>query len=169
MNKVSLGLTERLEAGTNAFFYGQLAGDNVALIQGFFEVLGGGTVAAAGTGLSVGSGGVLSVVGAPAAAGGIALAGHGAAMFGQGVKNILKAEGPGNGGSGNFKRISSNSRANKVAKRLGYDDAHALKEEYVGKGEVSRFDMYVNSASGEVRLVKKSDSSIIVEIYETLD
>ena len=99
MNKVSLGLTERLEAGTNAFFYGQLAGDNVALIQGFFEVLGGGTVAAAGTGLSVGSGGVLSVVGAPAAAGGIALAGHGAAIFGQEVKNILKAEGPGNGGS----------------------------------------------------------------------
>ena len=57
-------------------------------------MLGGGTVAAAGTGLSLVSGGMLSVVGAPAAAGGIALAGHGAAMFGQGVKNILKAEGP---------------------------------------------------------------------------
>ena len=45
-NNITLGLTERLEGGTNAFFYGQLAGDNVALIQGFFEVLGAATVTA---------------------------------------------------------------------------------------------------------------------------
>lgn len=43
-------------------------------------------------------------------------------------------------------------------------DAHALKEDFVGKSEVSKFDIYVdNNGRGKIILVKKSDTKIQVE------
>lgn len=43
-------------------------------------------------------------------------------------------------------------------------DAHALKEDFVGKSEVSKFDIYVdNNGRGKIVLVKKSDTKVQVE------
>ena len=68
-----------------------------------------------------------------------------------------------NRGGGSFKKLKSNKDANDYAKSKGYKDAHHLKESHVGAGNESKFDIEVNSATGEGRLISKDGR--IVEIY----
>lgn len=46
---------------------------------------------------------------------------------------------------------------------LGYADEHALKEAYVGKGAVSKFDIYIDKATQEVFLGTK-DGSVFIPV-----
>jgi len=59
------------------------------------------------------------------------------------------------------KKISSNEEANKFAQDKGYEDAHALKENYVGKKNISKFDIYRNNTTGESFLINKEGTTIV--------
>ncbi len=50
----------------------------------------------------------------------------------------------------NLKKISNNKEANKIAKKLGYKGAEALKAEFVSQG--SKFNMMKNTKTGEIIL-----------------
>jgi hypothetical protein len=52
---------------------------------------------------------------------------------------------------------------------LGAIDIHQLKEDFVGKSEVSKFDTYVdNNGKGKIVLVKKADTKVNVETGMTV-
>ena len=61
----------------------------------------------------------------------------------------------GDGGAGSEKpslNNVSNSEADKLAKQNGYKDAHDLKEAYVGKSDMSKFNIKVDSKTGQIYL-----------------
>ena len=64
------------------------------------------------------------------------------------------------------KRISSNDEADEFARSKGYENAHDLKKEYVGKKNISRFDIYRNNKTGEAFLIKNQNPKIIIPITE---
>ncbi len=49
----------------------------------------------------------------------------------------------------------NNKEANKQAQKQGYKDAHDLKADYVGKKNVSRFDMKYDTKTGQIYLESK--------------
>ena len=53
------------------------------------------------------------------------------------------------------KPYKTNKLANEQAKKHGYKDAHDLKEDYVGKANVSKFDMKYDTETGEIYLESK--------------
>jgi len=65
----------------------------------------------------------------------------------------------------NFKTIKGNQRANEYARSQGYEDAHALKREYVGSGNEAKFDIQVDSKTGNGRLISK-DQKVTVPILK---
>lgn len=71
----------------------------------------------------------------------------------------------GGGGSGNTGEREQNSKpslrkvdnktADRIAKSKGYKDAHDLKEDYVGKSSISKFDIKVDNNTGQCYLEGK--------------
>ena len=59
------------------------------------------------------------------------------------------------------KKLDGNSEANKFAKEKGYKDAHELKKDYVGKDNISKYDIYRNNKTGESFLINKTGTSIV--------
>ncbi len=59
-----------------------------------------------------------------------------------------------------------NKGAENLAKEKGYKSVHELKEEYVGKDNISEFDIYKNNKTGESFLIKKQGAKIVVPIME---
>ena len=59
------------------------------------------------------------------------------------------------------KKLSNNSEANKFAQDKGYKDAHDLKESYVGKRNISKYDIYHNQKTQESFLIDKKGITII--------
>jgi hypothetical protein len=55
------------------------------------------------------------------------------------------------------------SKLKQAVADLGYADEHALKEAYVGKGAVSKFDIYIDKATQEVFLGTK-DGSVFIPV-----
>lgn len=53
------------------------------------------------------------------------------------------------------------SEANKFAQDKGYKDAHDLKESYVGKRNISKYDIYHNQKTQESFLIDKKGITII--------
>ncbi len=53
------------------------------------------------------------------------------------------------------KPYKNNKEANKQAQKQGYKDAHDLKKDYVGKENVSKFDMKYDTKTGEIYLESK--------------
>ena len=53
------------------------------------------------------------------------------------------------------KPYKNNKEANKQAQKQGYKDAHELKADYVGKGNVSKYDMKYDTKTGEIYLENK--------------
>ena len=61
-------------------------------------------------------------------------------------------------------KLLSTKEAEKFAISKGYKNAHALKEEYVGKNNMSKYDIYNNNKTGESFLINKNGSAVI-KIY----
>ena len=61
-------------------------------------------------------------------------------------------EGKGNSGKSQLKKIGSNSAANKAAKEVGYESAEAFKEDFVGKSNISKFNMKYDPKTREIIL-----------------
>jgi filamentous hemagglutinin len=59
------------------------------------------------------------------------------------------------------KKLDGNSEANKFAKEKGYKDAHELKKDYIGKDNISKYDIYRNNKTGEYFLINKTGTSIV--------
>ena len=59
------------------------------------------------------------------------------------------------------KKLNNNSEANKFAQDKGYKDAHDLKESYVGKRNISKYDIYHNQKTQESFLIDKKGITII--------
>ena len=59
------------------------------------------------------------------------------------------------------KKLDGNKEANKFAQDKGYNDAHDLKKDYVGKDNISKYDIYKNNKTGESFLINKSGTSIV--------
>jgi len=72
---------------------GQGIGDVGSILIGGAEIGGGGTIAAGGVTLFVGSGGTLAIAGAPATAGGVVMAGHGVAVVKTAATNFANQKG----------------------------------------------------------------------------
>lgn len=61
-----------------------------------------------------------------------------------------------NGGRPSNKPYKNNKEANAQAQKHGYKDAHDLKRDYVGKANVSKYDMKYDTKTGEIYLENKA-------------
>lgn len=59
------------------------------------------------------------------------------------------------------KPIKNNSSANKFAQERGYKNVHDLKKDYVGKSDISKYDIYTNNKTNEAFLINKQGTVII--------
>ena len=153
-----------IKQGSIEFFIGMLLDNGAPFIGAAFAPVTGGS----------------SIYAVPAIkAFGIVLQVDGGAKITSG--SILAAVEEGSGGGKNGKKIKSNgnkgnelsqsakdankidgnAEANKFARNKGYGDAHDLKEAYVGKKDVAKFDIYVNSTTKEEFLINKSKTIAI--------
>jgi hypothetical protein len=109
-----------------AFEAGRTTADVVNVIQGFGQMTIGGGTAAGGVGVS--ATGVGSVVGVPAAAGGAAIATHGAVTSQRAIRNLM-SKGRGNGESGNRQNLQDQERSggHTIEKHVGKSEAWLQK------------------------------------------
>ena len=64
-------------------------------------------------------------------------------------------------GGNSLKKVKNNKEANKVAKKFGYSGAEELKQDFVFK-DGAKFNMMIDTESGEIVLVSIKDSRIQV-------
>lgn len=76
--------------------------------------------------------------------------------FGGGSSNGKPTQKP------SLKIFKNNKEANKMAEKFGYDNTEALKEAFVGKSNISKFNMKYDTKTGEIFLESIKDSSIQV-------
>ena len=62
----------------------------------------------------------------------------------------------------NYKKINGNKMARQLAQKFGFESAEALKEGYVRKESVSKFNMAINMNTFELVLISLKDSNIII-------
>ncbi len=65
-------------------------------------------------------------------------------------------------GKASLQIFKSNKIANQIAQKLGYQGAEDLKKAFVGKGNISKFNIKYNKDTGEIVLESIRDSSIQV-------
>ena len=153
-----------IKQGSIEFFIGMLLDNGAPFIgAAFAPVTGGSSIYAVPAIKAFGI--VLQVDGAAKITSGSILA---AVEEGSGGgKNGKKIKGNGNKGNElsqsakDANKIDGNAEANKFARNKGYGDAHDLKEAYVGKKDVAKFDIYVNSTTKEEFLINKSKTIAI--------
>ena len=81
--------------------------------------------------------------------------------------NVVKAP----GSAGSLKSVGSNSRANEIAQKLGFEaqggmrPAEVLKSEYVGKANVSHFDIMKDTATNEIILLSKNGVQVPTGLF----
>jgi RHS repeat-associated protein len=153
-----------------AFQAGQTTGDILSIITGIAEVavgVGGGAAS-----LILDATGIGAVVGVPVGAAAVAIAADGTvsvstAIFdlGNDALNPKHDMGEGSGGGGgNYKRLSKNKDANDYAKKMGYKDAHDMKDAHLGPKNQSRWDIEVDQKTGQGRFYLKEDPSVTIDI-----
>ena len=54
-----------------------------------------------------------------------------------------------------------NKGADSFLKDHGYKDAHDLKKNYVGKDDISKYDIYRNTKTGESFLIDKNGTTVV--------
>jgi len=164
------------DAQSEANRISQQKGHRLALMVGVAEVLIGFAL----DGVGIGGAGPTAGVSLSLSLGGTFLIGHGTtvtmpnALENSFNKRQVNSDGGGGdsngentGEGGDYKPLRSNNDANKHAQKLGYQDAHDLKETYV-TGNGSKFDIEFNRRLGKTRLVSKN-KKIIVEVVERIE
>ena len=161
--------------------------DNLAQLGfGLGTMLSGGLLAVGGGMMTLGGGGFSltgagAPVGAPVLAGGVSLAkvGGATAVSGAGIAgNALSKMNVAAGSvqysfaknyeeqvsksSQSLKKVGSNKEANKIAQENGFNSAEDLKEDYVGKSSISKFNMKYDPKTGEIILESIKDTSVQV-------
>ncbi|MBC1210558.1 hypothetical protein HB815_06430 [Listeria booriae] len=163
----TLNKNKEVYGDNNLYYIGKLLSDVGSLAVGGLGIVGGGALAGVGVGLDVT--GVGTVVGVPANIAGVALASGSAAVATSGGTNFVRdakdlfSNIKESGASRyDLKKVKNNKEANKLAKEFGYEGAEDLKESYVGKGAISKFNMKYDSKTGEIVLESIKDTSIQV-------
>jgi len=164
--KIKLRGLEEISYDKTMFYAGEVTGD-VAIIVGEISL----AVSTAGASVEIKSavnvGGVLAEVVETVAVGKVIEAGilvHTATKtpnVANDFKDLVQSIKGGNN-SNHLKKVKSNTRANEIAQEFDYEGAEDLKETFVGKGNVSKFNMMIDSETKEVILESISDSSIHV-------
>ena len=146
--------------------------DRAKFVIGLSSMAGGVLGMLAGGVSEVLSGGGSSAVSLPVivTAGSAAAAGAGVAVNALGnmfhFEVSINSDGKGEAESetkskpGN-KPYKNNKEANKQAQKHGYKDAHELKADYVGKSNVSKYDMKYDTKTGEIYLESKDGKTQI--------
>lgn len=152
----------------NWAYVGQKIGDAAATVTGIIETIAGtgGEV----IGVTLDATGVGAIPGVPIGVVSSGVTAHGIATTANAIHNLFTTELPdsnGSGGGDSYKRVDSNKEANKVAQKLGYQDAEDLKETYVGS-DGKYFDIYVDRSSGKVQLRTKNGETK-VDVVENLN
>ncbi|MCH2196977.1 RHS repeat-associated core domain-containing protein [Kordia sp.] len=141
--------------------FGKLAGNALGIWQAGFEYIGaGGSFALSGGG----SAPVSAPVTVHATAVGTASI-YGTASEISGLVNYFSRNNnhSSGGDKGNYKRLSSNKKANEYSRERGYKDAHELKDYH---GADSKWDIFVDSKTGKGQLRLKQNESVIMEIFD---
>jgi len=185
----SLMFTLNSSASDPAWYYGgKMVGDAASMVigaaemaygvssalQGIMSVGEGFTLSPAAVavgpetaGITIGVDAALILEGVLTAAGGIAVSAAGAVTAFSALNSFnkdwqsMQMSGGGGKGFNNLVRVESNKRANLIAQKVGYKNAEALKKDCLeNKNDISLFDMFENKTTGEIILVRKTDSSI---------
>lgn len=121
---------------------------------------GGGSLAVAGGGTMALEGGL--IIGAEGAIAGVLEVVVGGTLTGAIAVAASMGSNEGESEAGNsLKKVKNNKEANKVAKEFGYEGAEELKQDFVFK-DGAKFNMMIDTETGEVVLVSIKDSSIQV-------
>lgn len=123
-------LVRRVTPSNGSEALGQTAANFVSIVQGGAEFLGGGTAALGGGAVSLS--GVGAVVGVPAMAGGVAVAGHGLNTANNAIRNLFNNDNNGRyNASSNGGRSGKAQRLKDLAKddKLGSADRGWIKQE----------------------------------------
>ena len=96
----NLGNINRVNPRNLDYKRGQMVGDAVAAIQGFYEMAVGGQAAVGGGGATLLTAGAASPVSVPVAAGGVIVAVHGGVVAGTALNNLASANRGSSSGSG---------------------------------------------------------------------
>ena len=148
-------------SGNSDYRKGQLIGDVGSLVASGAEFVGGGTVSSSGV-VACGTG-VGCLVGAPAVAEGGAVMTH-AVVFGTNAGvNLMKSfsDDATGGSAGNFKKATG--------RQLEGVDEHLLKKEWVGRENISKFNISIDSTGQVVLTPVKKGASEVVSTGHTLD
>ncbi|MBO0446988.1 hypothetical protein JZO78_11590 [Enterococcus ureilyticus] len=89
----------------------------------------------------------------------------GVALTVDGINGLTTNNFASKGGSSeqrSLKTIKGNKSANEQAKKNGYDDAHDFKKTFVGKDDISKFDMLYDTVIGQI-LLKSKRRNILIE------
>ena len=132
----------RVEPGTDAIYYGQMAGDVATIVQGLAEMVIGSAGTAAGAGMS--STGVGALVGVPVAAVSVATTTHGGAVASLSLHNLLFAKGRGKKGKGERNQTSKASGTDNPFKKMKPDPKNANR-------------VLIKDANGKSKSVAKPD------------
>jgi RHS repeat-associated protein len=149
------------------YYLGRVIGDAVSLIKGIGSILLGlKTIVSSilgGSAITVGSGGTLAIGGFIVAQGVIAgtvEVAYGGTVVVAASSNFNKdysrfkeaSKSKGTGDVQQLKKLKNNSDANKIAEEYGYRKAEDFKEYFVGKANVSKYNIKYNPKTGEIVL-----------------
>ena len=77
------------------------------------------------------------------------------------VAGSTPATPPNNGNERDYRKIRSNARANEIAEKCGFENAEALKKWYVGRSNISKFNMYIDNVTNEVILIAIQGGTVV--------
>ena len=123
---------------------------------------GGGALLLAATGLSVAS--AMAAANTVVASGMAVMAGS--LVMATSTGGGSTPSGPNRNNQNNYQKARNNSTANKWAQKVGEKNAEALKEWYVGKNNISKFNMLRDKTTGQIILESiKTGLKIYTDYY----
>ncbi|GGC97606.1 T7SS effector LXG polymorphic toxin [Enterococcus wangshanyuanii] len=131
----------------------------VTTITGIIGTIGGCAV------VTLATGGIGILVDGVIVTEGVVVTAAGVALTVDGINGLTTSNFASKGGAGeqrSLKTIKGNKSANEQAKKNGYDDAHDFKRTFVGKDDISKFDMLYDTITGQI-LLKSKRGNILIE------
>lgn len=162
-----IGKNKEVYGDDNRYYVGRLIADSAGIylgVEGIILGVGteilGGALDLTGAGAPIGI--QLNVAGIGIITGSATVVVNSGANFFQDAKDLFSNIEASGTNKYDLKKVKNNKEANKIAKEFGYEGAEDLKQSYVGKGAISKFNMKYDSKTGEIVLESIKDTSIQV-------
>ncbi|ELK8000288.1 hypothetical protein RVZ25_001656 [Listeria monocytogenes] len=154
-----IGKNKEVYGDDNRYYVGRLIADSAGIYLGVEGIiLGVGTEILGGAPIGI----QLNVAGIGIITGSATVVVNSGANFFQDAKDLFSNIEASGTNKYDLKKVKNNKEANKIAKEFGYEGAEDLKQSYVGKGAISKFNMKYDSKTGEIVLESIKDTSIQV-------